>query len=121
MEVGTSDSTAGVQAQAGKRRRARKPQVQRDEVDIVFPREEAYIDELGGKKEDDSEESPSNAVNQPELVMKQLKFLNVLVTTPSVKKRVWIWRKMVPGITRNSTEWSKDGAAILIHKLLLSI
>jgi hypothetical protein len=80
-------------------------------MDIVFPREEAYLDALGGKKDDDGAAEPAEdavVVNQPELVMKQLKFVNVLVTTPSVKKRVWIWRKIVPGIVLQHAEWSKE-------------
>ncbi len=86
-------------------------------MDIVFPREEAYLDALGGKKDDDdgAAEPAEDAVvvNKPELVMKQLKFVNVLVTTPSVKKRVWIWRKIVPGIVLQHAEWSKEGAVDL--------
>ena len=38
--------------------------------------------------------------------------------TPSVplnnsKKRVWIWRKIVPGIVLQHAEWSKEGAVDL--------
>jgi hypothetical protein len=91
-------------------------------MDIVFPREEAYLDALGGKKDDDGAAEPAEdavVVNQPELVMKQLKFVNVLVTTPSVKKRVWIWRKIVPGIVLQQAEWSKEGAVDLRSDFLL--
>jgi hypothetical protein len=121
-------AATGAGAAGGNRRRAARKQrhTGRREVDIVFPREEAYLDELGGKKDDDdgaeqpaAGDAAATIIDQPDLVMKQLKFLNVLVTTASVKKRVWIWRKIVPGIVLKKAEWNKEGSRTLTIALLL--
>jgi len=103
MEVaGKSDSS-----QHGAKPVARKRRFKT--VEIVFPREEAYLDELGGVNEEISAANADSVAKQPEQTMTQLKFVNLHVTSPSTKKRQWIWRKIVPGIVFKRADWSREG------------
>lgn len=88
------------------------------DVDIVFPREEAFLYALSGKKDDDStapddlaEDGGTGTGPASEVqVMKQLKFLNLLVTSPSAKKRAWIWHKILPSIVLSQgVKWPQEG------------
>ncbi len=88
-----------------RRKGSKKPTTQA--VSVSFPEDEEFVYGVGRQQESGEDgEATSAAAQDPQSPsdteagddLKNLRFLGQFVSSPSHKRRLWLWKKMLPGV-----------------------